>query len=216
MRGEHCILSMILRKLPGSSPHARGTLRFDISQITNFGIIPACAGNTLKMIIMTCMIWDHPRMRGEHGIKEYLKHGHEGSSPHARGTHGSNLKTDYLPGIIPACAGNTSDLIKRWATIRDHPRMRGEHFVSCGDLPLAQGSSPHARGTPTCRALALLNGGIIPACAGNTEVSMKCWTVPRDHPRMRGEHGFGECGYLCDEGSSPHARGTRFPLCNLS
>ena len=52
------------------------------------------------------------------------------------------------------------------------------------------------------------DGGIIPACAGNTSCMAFFALGLRDHPRMRGEHVT-----ICDlhwftVGSSPHARGT--------
>ena len=72
---------------------------------------------------------DHPRIRGEHSAR--------------LGAHA------VLAGIIPAYAGNTSDM----SSERPDPR----------------GSSPHTRGTQA-RAL--------PSAAS-----------PRDHPRIRGEHG---------------------------
>ena len=55
-------------------------------------------------------------------------------------------------------------------------------------LPMADGSSPHARGT-----LAFGHGGknvlrFIPACAGNTHVKILADRLDAVHPRMRGEH----------------------------
>ena len=70
------------------------------------------------------------------------------------------------------------------------------------------GSSPHARGT-----LDILHRyhhylGIIPACAGNTKPIESLAGRSGDHPRMRGEHPLLIDPMTCDEGSSPHARGT--------
>ena len=66
-------------------------------------------------------------MRGEHldGIDE-IDMG-EGSSPHARGTPNQLLPLLTAQGIIPACAGNTSDFVAMQRHVTDHPRMRGEH-----------------------------------------------------------------------------------------
>ena len=107
MRGEHLETEQRFPAILGSSPHARGTRRSIISLSSMVGIIPACAGNTPP----TCNSWkprrDHPRMRGEHpnaynGIPEST-----GSSPHARGTRLATRRHATMPGIIPACAGNT-------------------------------------------------------------------------------------------------------------
>ena len=53
--------------------------------------------------------------------------------------------------IIPACAGNTTNIYEDVTGWRDHPRMRGEHLSGASEPILAAGSSPHARGTPPDR-----------------------------------------------------------------
>ena len=70
----------------------------------------------------------------------------------------------------------------------DHPRMCGEHLAGgSGDFGHT-GSSPHVRGARN----KLLDGfdirGIIPACAGSTAKRLFPNFIPRDHPRMCGEH----------------------------
>ena len=49
--------------------------------------------------------------------------------------------------------------------------------------------------------------GIIPACAGSTQSVSAARFRPRDHPRMRGEHGTEVKEQGGRKGSSPHARG---------
>ena len=149
-------------------------------------------------------------MRGEHVLHSHLMDSQEGSSPHARGTPWCFHEKLILFGIIPACAGNTTG----WNNARehdwDHPRMRGEHVreIVC-DTP-EKGSSPHARGTQTiCRQINT-SIGIIPACAGNTFYDIQRESKTRDHPRMRGEHQEVARKTRLGQGSSPHARGTRF------
>ena len=69
------------------------------------------------------------------------------------------------------------------------------------------GSSPHARGARNAVMEQDKAYGIIPACAGSTLVRRRTTSSPRDHPRMRGEHG-GDSDFKNDYGgSSPHARG---------
>ena len=127
-------------------------------------------------------------MRGEHPGNNGLGNHHTGSSPHARGTPHTLRNGEKVMGIIPACAGNTRFPAVIGRLTRDHPRMRGEHFTKIvGDLG-TQGSSPHARGTPSLVLFCRRSAGIIPACAGNTVL----WGVPK----------------LIGLGSSPHARGT--------
>ena len=73
-------------------------------------------------------------MRGEHFVKQELFLLAVGSSPHARGTL-SLLHLHVHPRrIIPACAGNTvcnAEYNENW---RDHPRMRGEHWIVRGRI----------------------------------------------------------------------------------
>ena len=90
----------------------------------------------------------------------------------------------------------------------DHPRMRGEHALAASLSVVTAGSSPHARGTRFRVFDRFRAGGIIPACAGNTQLLQLPHGFIGDHPRMRGEHRGRHCNHLRNTGSSPHARGT--------
>ena len=87
--------------------------------------------------------------------------------------------------------------------------MRGEHLTARTEALNNKGSSPHARGTPIGRITSLISGGIIPACAGNTDTTNRQANLDGDHPRMRGEHYDAVQKMVNQKGSSPHARGTR-------
>ena len=208
MRGEHIECLVEDGRHVGSSPHARGTPALRVGVGRPDGIIPACAGNTIRPTKNGSPSGDHPRMRGEHSNPYIHEFQVEGSSPHARGTQTQLEPLEVFAGIIPACAGNTRHIHRNRAHQWDHPRMRGEHIeIAIGELD-KQGSSPHARGT---RAGAVGNDaavGIIPACAGNTRSPPTICGRTWDHPRMRGEHwnDLNATGYSW--GSSPHARGT--------
>ena len=86
MRGEHITYGVEGATSQGSSPHARGTRVFHPTTAQNWGIIPACAGNTPIITIRVIRGRDHPRMRGEHLFIAEVVNGMAGSSPHARGT----------------------------------------------------------------------------------------------------------------------------------
>ena len=208
MRGEHIVGAVQHVADPGSSPHARGTQFHPIQLACSQGIIPACAGNTQSANRPRMRPRDHPRMRGEHFTTLPPLWKRQGSSPHARGTQNMVKQFWHIDGIIPACAGNTADLIDNRAIDEDHPRMRGEHYSYKIFYDRISGSSPHARGTPSLSPHTVSTFGIIPACAGNTHKTIHRILHIRDHPRMRGEHVsvFGDGVY--GEGSSPHARGT--------
>ena len=170
MRGEHTGLRTRCPRPRGSSPHARGTPSSFMRIAAPTGIIPACAGNTGVVGGRLRRRGDHPRMRGEHVSAASNWRMALGSSPHARGTPKKSMQSHYQPGIIPACAGNTRSCCCRWSHHRDHPRMRGEHYNNSMRTIDTAGSSPHARGTRVRILRQRVNGGIIPACAGNTRI----------------------------------------------
>ena len=208
MRGEHLYSGTEHADAAGSSPHARGTQADSAGGACEYGIIPACAGNTRRTAWPNGCFWDHPRMRGEHGAHPVAFGLVPGSSPHARGTPNRVIRSGRITGIIPACAGNTSADAARPYPLRDHPRMRGEHQTGHWVDHDPMGSSPHARGTPRTGRGRASSRGIIPACAGNTTVRRSSPSRRRDHPRMRGEHTAVSPSSVSVWGSSPHARGT--------
>ena len=75
-------------------------------------------------------------------------------------------------------------------------------------IPCDPGSSPRMRGTHNVRIACAGIIGIIPAYAGNTYRMCRLYTVPRDHPRVCGEHLTGNPYLLMVQGSSPRMRGT--------
>ena len=227
MCGEHDQSDALLPMRQGSSPHVRGALCDVADSDEHAGIIPACAGSTVRACSLRLVMWDHPRMCGEHWMLALTVDGEEGSSPHVRGA-----RVDFLPdqlevGIIPACAGSTCAVSCPLPSVRDHPRMCGEHawFEAC--RVELEGSSPHVRGARSLPAMPCGVRGIIPACAGSTgwgpSPSPPSGIIPacagstadwnhgghcqRDHPRMCGEHILKLPAGLEAAGSSPHVRG---------
>ena len=70
----------------------------------------------------------------------------QGSSPHVRGARCWGVPASAGQGIIPACAGSTSDVYQPKSSTRDHPRMCGEHLDAGSEQKPCPGSSPHVRG----------------------------------------------------------------------
>ena len=64
--GEHLPQAWLAGRLPGSSPHMRGTPSLWWRVRRPAGIIPAYAGNTRVRIRFVQRNWDHPRICGEH------------------------------------------------------------------------------------------------------------------------------------------------------
>ena len=86
MCGEHPTNADDTKVNPGSSPHVRGTQHENSVLDRVLGIIPACAGNTVFQKASETMVWDHPRMCGEHFCMRRRTPLQMGSSPHVRGT----------------------------------------------------------------------------------------------------------------------------------
>ncbi len=114
----------------GSSPRVRGTPIVLDKQRAITGIIPACAGNTAPLYRWLAVCGDHPRVCGEHITRARRCRPSSGSSPRVRGTHGAARHAEPAPGIIPACAGNTPKVAAQAESVRDHPRVCGEHCMS--------------------------------------------------------------------------------------
>ena len=152
----------------GSSPRVRGTQR--VGGRTHFRrrIIPACAGNSCPCRRPRCFLPDHPRVCGELQDAQEGIVAHDGSSPRVRGTRIGFTLGFGIRRIIPACAGNSPLPAMHRATSTDHPRVCGELSGSRIAFGSERGSSPRVRGTLASIEHRVLNGRIIPACAGNS------------------------------------------------
>ena len=91
------------------------------------GIIPAYAGNTVSACSLRLVMWDHPRVCGEHRTISMSTLMMAGSSPRMRGTLADCAGVVFQPGIIPAYAGNTLVNLRLRENTWDHPRVCGEH-----------------------------------------------------------------------------------------
>ncbi len=171
--------------------------------------IPACAGNTTGPTPPASIPPVHPRVCGEHGFQPVRDSLVCGSSPRVRGTpEADDLQAPHRR-FIPACAGNTATLARRWCWWPVHPRVCGEH----GDRLVARqprgGSSPRVRGTRGRPLVSLRESRFIPACAGNTRPGRRRPARAPVHPRVCAEHLYIARMNALDTGSSPRVRGTR-------
>ena len=205
------MVSSIIGRYLGSSPHARGAL----DESLGYGKLA----------------WDHPRMRGEH--RHAPRHGEhpQGIIPACAGsTPIRDNQVAQVAGSSPHARGALQKQLASGNGKRDHPRMRGEHRAPAdvaraveGIIPACAGStknasnasswrlgsSPHARGAQAGALSHRAGRGIIPACAGSTAATRgrarprrgssphargapQTVTIGQkhrqDHPRMRGEH----------------------------
>ena len=168
MRGENHQVAYGVRRVFGSSPHARGKLKFIHKEVADTGLIPACAGKTPRTLCTLCNPTAHPRMRGENAVCGRNLPCGVGSSPHARGKHPGSQRALPAVGLIPACAGKTWKKYYTGDAATAHPRMRGENNDTSRAEMQGRGSSPHARGKLARARRAAFCAGLIPACAGKT------------------------------------------------
>ena len=191
----------------GSSPHTRGAQHAGAGRLAAPGIIPAYAGSTCGSTNVVRLLWDHPRIRGEHPWSKTTARRSMGSSPHTRGALFQRRLCASRPGIIPAYAGSTRASQRLSRQDWDHPRIRGEHHNAHAVARGVLGSSPHTRGARFQFRFRVHSGGIIPAYAGSTEFGASVPVSNRDHPRIRGEHSLTLPAAPVMPGSSPHTRG---------
>ena len=155
----------------GSSPLARGLRR--VRRLGGCGrrIIPARAGFTAVQISGRASCRDHPRSRGVYVPPLPMSMPITGSSPLARGLPKVKTWNEALTRIIPARAGFTYRFPGSLQRAVDHPRSRGVYRDGSVPYVVFQGSSPLARGLPTCTPLNPPFFRIIPARAGFTPVA---------------------------------------------
>ena len=95
----------------------------------------------------------------------------------------------------------------RPATMREHPRVRGENTNFFQFFRPKYGTSPRARGKQIrTRGDSHIRGNI-PACAGKTKFGSKSTHQTGEHPRVRGENYRPLWGGRGRGGTSPRARG---------
>ena len=166
--GEHLNPVKISAYIDGSSPRGRGTLVRLRHHVLFHRFIPAWAGNTEPIIPDKKPSAVHPRVGGEHLLRNASASRSAGSSPRGRGTPLNISRHIYQSRFIPAWAGNTGldDYVLHYSTI--HPRVGGEHSFPRNLNVSSFGSSPRGRGTPNNNILVHPATRFIPAWAGNT------------------------------------------------
>ena len=112
-----------------------------------------------------------------------------------------------MTGLIPAHAGKTYPSSRRAYLPRAHPRSRGENVQGYLASHFLIGSSPLTRGKPPRGPPREVGAGLIPAHAGKTPACDAVHTLPRAHPRSRGENPKTRSEPHLGPGSSPLTRG---------
>ena len=167
-RGVYVARGRQFRTANGSSPLARGLLLRHGPARRQAGIIPARAGFTAWSREAARESPDHPRSRGVYRGPPPHPRPALGSSPLARGLHGSKAGDGSFNRIIPARAGFTDRRGDRFYAVKDHPRSRGVYASGARRARRDHGSSPLARGLRKWVIWGWPLNGIIPARAGFT------------------------------------------------
>ena len=97
-----------------------------------------------------------------------------------------------------------------YSEYRAHPRVCGEnpHFLSHDSCH--GGSSPRVRGKVRGTTQQVVLPGLIPACAGKTDLAYRKCCALGAHPRVCGENTRSQHSTLPLRGSSPRVRGKRY------
>ena len=151
-----------------------------------------------------------------------------GSSPLARGLPADQPGCSLHHRIIPARAGFTAARCPPTAWVRDHPRSRGVYGQGEVSCPVAEGSSPLARGLPRLQSgqghlpriiparagvyvyigdSSGVRGGSSPLARGLPHLRVGGALFVVDHPRSRGVYLHSGMELERRQGSSPLARG---------
>ncbi|VEG74728.1 Domain of uncharacterised function (DUF2825) [Actinomyces slackii] len=207
MRGVYFGPLVLGEAWDGSSPRARGLHGRAVSELDAGRIIPACAGFTPLPAARWRRWRDHPRVRGVYVSLCVAVFGFVGSSPRARGLPNPTLNNPRTHGIIPACAGFTTETSIGGGALPDHPRVRGVYPPASSQVVPMMGSSPRARGLRCDGVDRGCLGRIIPACAGFTDRPGGAQQSAADHPRVRGVYPVVMFAPPYSVGSSPRARG---------
>ena len=132
--------------LAGSSPRVRGKHGCAGFPVAEVGLIPACAGKTVRKKFASATVRAHPRVCGENEILTAEDLNAQGSSPRVRGKRTLTPTTVQAPGLIPACAGKTACIECVGYGARAHPRVCGENSQRRAASYIPLGSSPRVRG----------------------------------------------------------------------
>ena len=197
------------RACDGSSPRVRGRLSRPVCWPCRVGLIPAGAGQTIRLPRISRRCRAHPRGCGA-DISALLRPGFfSGSSPRVRGRPPSYPLPSRERGLIPAGAGQTGTTGRRGCCLRAHPRGCGADVDYQNGSDEIMGSSPRVRGRRRCSRMRRRFSRLIPAGAGQTGCVPSGWTPRAAHPRGCGADITGTIEVYPLNGSSPRVRGRR-------
>ena len=195
--------------IAGSSPRVRSRpvcVRVDGEVL---GIISACAEQTPIVRLTWMTAWDHLRVCGADYRQSTGRELPVGSSPRVRSRPRPLHSVQGGGGIISACAEQTWFGCAACDVCGDHLRVCGADFNQMPDNEWDAGSSPRVRSRLGDDLHALMQGGIISACAEQTVPAARRATRGWDHLRVCGADPAIVTGIGHLRGSSPRVRSRR-------
>ena len=150
----------------GLSPQVRGNRWWAPARWAEAWPIPAGAGEPSRRRRCARRIWAYPRRCGGTQGGLQAAHGRAGLSPQVRGNRYSARPGAGADGPIPAGAGEPPVMARFKMLSRAYPRRCGGTQGLGETLNGIEGLSPQVRGNQTKPARTWLQGGPIPAGAG--------------------------------------------------
>ena len=210
--GENTLSNMQTASFLGSSPRMRGKREAAARNSQGAGLIPAHAGKTPWPPPVRFLPQAHPRACGENEETNAGDRRTLGSSPRMRGKRWMSCDDPFTTGLIPAHAGKTWRVRKKFCHRAAHPRACGENGCCAILVKHLRGSSPRMRGKRAHEFHGRRALGLIPAHAGKTMARAVSVCPLWAHPRACGEN-LGKMFFqIAASGSSPRMRGKRLHL----
>ena len=191
MRGEHAELVEHCPIVGGIIPaYAGSTCRLLFCSISALGSSPHTRGAPGRYLRPRRCSRDHPRIRGEHLVKDRGERPGAGIIPaYAGSPEGGILKTLPSGGSSPPTRGAPGAPPWSRRSPRNHPRIRGEHRGSTSPAANTYGIIPaYAGSTMTVPSYLTTPKGSSPHTRGAPEPFLGRFRAAWDHPRIRGEH----------------------------
>ena len=191
IRGEHLGAVPLALPLAGIIPaYAGSTHAICADKRLNVGSSPHTRGARSSRSSRSTCRGDHPRIRGEHDAEAVVVGDGGGIIPaYAGSTAGSTPCGTTQRGSSPHTRGAHAWYRAPRVPGRDHPRIRGEHYV-VARLPgtLSWIIPAYAGSTSRLKKLLATLAGSSPHTRGALVADGWSLTQTEDHPRIRGEH----------------------------
>ena len=130
-----------------------------------------------------------------------------GLSPRVRGNHWTPVLAAMRSRSIPACAGEPRAARTPPYADRVYPRVCGGTLSSGTSSATAAGLSPRVRGNRNGERPHLIDGGSIPACAGEPASRQRWLNDRKVYPRVCGGTAGRSSIWRVGRGLSPRVRG---------